>query len=211
MPLPAKFVLLSAFFMLKTSAAQIHCKLCAAVYVQNVISEGTARQRCRMFKDRRTNVHDEEQSGQPSVVSDDIVPSVDQEVCERQRSTIPSLLCKFQEISLAVLYKITTVRLGYHNFCTRWVPKMFKKQRMALPSRFLGQYHIDGDEFLSHHVQVTGDETWVSFVNVETKEQSKQWMHTYPPNKPKQFKQMLSACQKANGNCFQRQERSSNG
>jgi hypothetical protein len=26
---------------------------------------------------------------------------------------------------------------------------------------------------------VTGDETWVSFVIVETKEQLKQWMHTH--------------------------------
>jgi hypothetical protein len=31
--------------------------------------------------------------------------------------------------------------------------------------------------------QVTGDETWVSVVNVETKEQSKQWMHAYSPKK----------------------------
>jgi hypothetical protein len=37
---------------------------------------------------------------------------------------------------------------------------------------------------------VTGDETWVSFVNVETKEQSKQWMRTHSPNKPKKFKKM---------------------
>jgi hypothetical protein len=40
---------------------------------------------------------------------------------------------------------------------------------------------------------VRGDETWVSFVNVENKEQSKQWMHTCLPNKLKKFKQMLSA------------------
>jgi hypothetical protein len=30
-------------------------------------------------------------------------------------------------------------------------------------------------------------------VNVETKEQSKQWLHTHSPNKPKKFKQTLSA------------------
>jgi spore coat polysaccharide biosynthesis protein SpsF (cytidylyltransferase family) len=34
---------------------------------------------------------------------------------------------------------------------------------------FLEQYHKDGDEFLRHIVRVTGDEPWVSFVNVETK------------------------------------------
>jgi hypothetical protein len=54
-----------------------------------------------------------------------------------------------------------------------------KMQRMASALTFLELYHKDGDEFLSHIVQVTGDETWVSFVNVEIKEQSKQWMRTY--------------------------------
>jgi hypothetical protein len=42
---------------------------------------------------------------------------------------------------------------------------------------------------------------------VETKEQSKQWMHAHLPNKLKKFKQM-SACQKAGGSCFLGQERS---
>jgi hypothetical protein len=37
---------------------------------------------------------------------------------------------------------------------------------------FLERYHTGGDEFLNHIVQLTGHETWVSFVNVETKEQS---------------------------------------
>jgi hypothetical protein len=36
---------------------------------------------------------------------------------------------------------------------------------------FLEQYHKDVDELLNHIVQVTGDETCVSSVNVETKEQ----------------------------------------
>jgi hypothetical protein len=61
---------------------------------------------------------------------------------------------------------------------------------MASALTFLEQYHKDGDKFLNHIVRVTGDETWVSSVNVETKEQSKQWMHTHSPNKPKKFKQM---------------------
>jgi hypothetical protein len=47
---------------------------------------------------------------------------------------------------------------------------------------FLEQYHKDGSEFLNHIIQVTVDETWVSCVNVETKEQSKQWMRTHSHN-----------------------------
>jgi hypothetical protein len=57
----------------------------------------------------------------------------------------------------------------------------------------LERCHKDGNEFLNHIVQVTGDETWVSFANVETKQQSKQWMQTQTPNKPKKFKQMSAS------------------
>jgi hypothetical protein len=34
-----------------------------------------------MFKDGQTDVHDEERNGWPSVVSDDLVQSVDQNIC----------------------------------------------------------------------------------------------------------------------------------
>jgi hypothetical protein len=57
------------------NAAEIHRELCA-VYGQQVMSEGTLRQWCRMVKDGRTNVHDEERSGRPSVVSDDFVQNL---------------------------------------------------------------------------------------------------------------------------------------
>jgi hypothetical protein len=53
--------------------------------------------------------------------------------------------------------------------------------------------HKDCDEFLNHIIQVTGAEIWVSFVNVETKEQLKQWMHTHSLNKLKKFNQTLPA------------------
>jgi hypothetical protein len=53
-------------------AAEIHHELCA-VYSQNVMSEGTVRQWCRLFKDGRTNeemfMMKSEMVGQPSVVS----------------------------------------------------------------------------------------------------------------------------------------------
>jgi hypothetical protein len=115
-------------------------------------------------------------------VSDDLVQSVDQNICERQRFTISELLCEFPQISSTLLHEIITVRLGYHKFFTRRVPKMLsgahKMQGMALALTFLERYHKEG-EFLNHIV--TGGETWVSFMNVETKEQSKQSMHT--PNK----------------------------
>jgi hypothetical protein len=45
-------------------------ELCSTIYGQNVISEGTVRQWCRMFEDGQTDVHDEEQSGQPTICSE---------------------------------------------------------------------------------------------------------------------------------------------
>jgi hypothetical protein len=48
------------------SAAEIHRELCA-IYGQNVTSEGTVKQRRRIFKDGRKNVHDEERSGLPAI------------------------------------------------------------------------------------------------------------------------------------------------
>jgi hypothetical protein len=85
------------------SAVEIHHEL-YAVYSPSVISERTVRQWCRLFKHKRRNVHDEEQSGQPYVVSDDCVQSVDQKICERWRFT--ELSYEFPQISRTVLYKI---------------------------------------------------------------------------------------------------------
>jgi hypothetical protein len=42
------------------SVAETHYELCATVYSQNVMSEGTVRKWYRMFKDGQTNVRDEE-------------------------------------------------------------------------------------------------------------------------------------------------------
>jgi hypothetical protein len=51
------------------SDEEIHHELCVVVYSLNVTSERTIRQWYTKFKDGKTNVHSEEQSGQPSVCS----------------------------------------------------------------------------------------------------------------------------------------------
>jgi hypothetical protein len=44
------------------------CRELCAVYEQNVMSERTVRQWCRMFKNGRKNIHDEERSDRPTEV-----------------------------------------------------------------------------------------------------------------------------------------------
>jgi hypothetical protein len=116
--------------------------------------------------------------GRPSVSSDDLVQSVDLIICERWRFKISELSCEFPHISPTVPYAIITVREAITSFAQdgfRKCSRVLKKtQRVASAMIVLEQYHKDGDEFLSHTVRVTVDETWVSFLNAGTKEQSKQ-------------------------------------
>jgi len=172
-----------------SSAAQIHRELCL-VYGPTVMSEGKVRQWCRDFKNGRTNVHDGERSGRPIIQTDEIVQQVDQELRSDRRSTINALAVKFPLVGRTTIYTIVTEKLGYHKLCARWVPKMLtdqhKEQRMSSGRAFLDRYRQDGDDLFSHIV--TGDETWISYTNAETKQQSMQWRHSSSP-KSKKFKQ----------------------
>jgi hypothetical protein len=57
------------------SHAEINHEL-FVVYGQNVMREAVVRQWLRMFKDWRTNIHDEERSGWPSAMRNNLVQSV---------------------------------------------------------------------------------------------------------------------------------------
>jgi hypothetical protein len=115
--------------------------------------------------------------GHPSVVSNDLVHSADQKLCKRQCFTISELSCKFPDISRILLYEIITAWLRYHKFYTRWVQKMItgmhKTQIMALALTFC---QSDTTKMVINF-SITSYEKQVmkpGFVNVETKEQSKQ-------------------------------------
>lgn len=155
-----------------------------AKYGNNAISESSVRKWCIRFKNGRVNVHDEEKSGRPSILSDELVAKVDEKIRENRRFTIRELSLSFPQVSMTVLFEIVTQQLGYHKFCARWVPKVLtdhhKEQRMGAALTFLEAYHSYGDSLLDRIV--TGDETWVKHVNCETKLQSMEWRHTSSPN-----------------------------
>jgi hypothetical protein len=154
------------------SVIGIRRELCA-LYGQNIMSEGAVRQWSRMFIDGRTNVHDEDRSGWPAICSEWTCSKCWPKFCE-------NALQNFRTYTL--LCEIIIVRLGYHKFCVRWVPKILtdapQMQKMAL--NFLEHCHKDYHEFLDHIVWVTGDKTWVSFVIVKPKSiQSNRWTHNH--------------------------------
>lgn len=51
--------------------------------------------------------------------------------------------------------------------------------------KFLERNSAEGDKYLD--IIVTEDKTWVNVMNVEIKEQSKQWMHSNSPKMSKKF------------------------
>ncbi|XP_046676126.1 histone-lysine N-methyltransferase SETMAR-like [Homalodisca vitripennis] len=164
------------------SAADIHRQI-NEVYGPNAMNDSKVRKWVRGFKDGRENVHDEPRSGRPSVITEDLVKAVDENIREDRRFTVSSLAIEFPNVS--TLFKIVSEILDFRKFCSHGVPRLLteehKKRRMGIALEFLIQYHQEGDNLLDHIV--TGDETWVSHITPETKRQSMEWRHSTSPVK----------------------------
>ncbi|GBM69536.1 hypothetical protein AVEN_148365-1 [Araneus ventricosus] len=63
------------------------------------MTDGMVRKWVRQFNDGRTNVHDEERIGRPSVVNDGLVAKVNEKIRENRRFTIRMLFDEFPQIS----------------------------------------------------------------------------------------------------------------
>lgn len=176
----------------RVSPIDIHRQL-IEVYGENCMSVQHVRKWCREFSEGRTEIHDENRSGRPSV-SDEVVEKVETILLEDRRITINELALRIPETSNTTIHKILTEKLGYHKVCARWVPRMLtenhKQQRVEIAQQFLQQCKDNKEEFLDSIV--TGDETWVFHFTPETKQQSREWRHPTSP-KPKKFKQTQSA------------------
>jgi transposase len=64
--------------------AEIYRQVCE-VYGENAMSDGMVRRWCRMFSEVRTNVHDEDRSGRPSLVTADLLDQVNEKIRENRR------------------------------------------------------------------------------------------------------------------------------
>ncbi|GFV74495.1 uncharacterized protein TNCV_5129371 [Trichonephila clavipes] len=118
---------------------------------------------CRHFSESRTDVHDEQRTGLPSVISDALLQRTEEAIRANRRLKLKELPQIIPDVSMTTLHEILTVKLGYRKLCACWVPKMLTeehiKKRMGFALYFLTRYAEAGDEFLDHIM--TGDETWV--------------------------------------------------
>ncbi|GFW79557.1 histone-lysine N-methyltransferase SETMAR [Trichonephila clavipes] len=163
----------------KVKPIEIYRQICE-VYGQNSMSDSMVRRWVRQFNEGRSEVHDEERSGHPSLITEELVHAIDEKIKEDRKFTISALAMEFPQISRSLMLEIVTDKLKFHKLCARWVPKILteshKTKRMGYALEFLTRYHEGGVDFLSQIV--TGDETWVSYDTPESKRQSMEWRHT---------------------------------
>jgi hypothetical protein len=70
--------------------AEIYRQVCE-VYAENDISGGMLKRCCRMFSEGRTNIHDDERIGRPSLVNVDLLGQVNEKIRENRRFTFFSI------------------------------------------------------------------------------------------------------------------------
>lgn len=102
------------------SATEIHFQL-TEVYGETCMSVQMVRKWCKEFKEGRTDVHNEQRSGRPSV-SDETIAKVEAAMLADRRLTVRELSEMIPDVSKTTIDKILTEHLGYSKVCARWVP-----------------------------------------------------------------------------------------
>ena len=100
--------------------SKIHGRL-VAVYGDHVKNAASVRKWCTMFRNGRTDVHDAERSGQPSVITDALKQKVNRIIRENRHFTISEVYEQCPEVSRTVVYETVTEHLQYRKMCARWV------------------------------------------------------------------------------------------
>ena len=72
-----------------------------------------------MFRNGRTDVHDAERSGRPSVITDALKEKVNRIIRENLHFTISEVYEKCPEVSRALVYQIVTEHLQYRKIARR--------------------------------------------------------------------------------------------
>ncbi|CAK9809161.1 Mariner Mos1 transposase [Anthophora quadrimaculata] len=172
--------------------SEIHRQL-KEVYGESCMNIKNVCKWCREFAAGRTEVHDEERSGRPSI-SDGTVAKVEQTMREDRGITLDNLCILVPEVSQSIIHRILTEKLQYQKVCARWLLRILtedhEQQRVESSREFLCHYADKKDSFLN--LIVMGDETWAFHFTPETKQQSRQWWRSSSP-KPRIFKQSPSA------------------
>jgi len=87
--------------------------------VPREINEGIVLECVYIFNSGRTNIHDEERSVNPSLVTDELVWKIDTKVCENQGFIISEFSYEYSQIYSIVFYEVVTDSLNYRKYYAR--------------------------------------------------------------------------------------------
>ena len=118
----------------------------------------------------------------------EVIAAVGAIVKQNRRVTVHETAAHL-DVSHGSAHHIVHNVLQFHKLSARWVPHQLtaelKERRFDACQKLLKCFEAEGDGFLGRNV--TGDETWVHYQQLETKKASEEWSHTSSP-KPKKFR-----------------------
>lgn len=165
---------------------EIHRRLTAA-YGSEVMSVQAVRKWCRLFKNGRTDVFDEEREGRPSSVSTDALREQIDAAIQENRNVRLSVLADQFDVAYGTAQRIVSEELGYRKICARWIPKTLstdeKNMRFCCSMENLQRFLAEGNSFLDRII--AADETWVHHYTPLSKRASLTWKHKGSPRSTK--------------------------
>ena len=93
------------------------------------MNAASVRKWCTKFRNGRTDVHDAERSGRPSVITDALKQKVNRIFRENRHFTISEVYEQCPELSRTVVYEIVTEHLRYRKICARWSRRLSGTRR----------------------------------------------------------------------------------
>ena len=94
--------------------SEIHRRL-FAVYGEHVMKADSVRKWRAIFTNGRTDVHDAERSGRPSVITDALKQMVNRIIRENRHFTISEVYEQCPEVSRTLVYEFVTEHLQYQS------------------------------------------------------------------------------------------------
>jgi hypothetical protein len=94
--------------------AEIHTQT-VAVY-GDVMNQQKVTKWCHEFSKRKTDVHNEQRSSRPSLISNDLLKT-EGEICANRRGTIQELNHIIPEVSKTTIHEAVTKKLAYRKLC----------------------------------------------------------------------------------------------
>jgi isocitrate dehydrogenase kinase/phosphatase len=121
--------------------------------------------KCCEFSEGRIDVHNEQRSGRPSLISDYVLQKTEGEIRVNLHKTEREIHHIIPKASNTTIHEGVVENLRFRKLCALCVPNMLtddhKTKQICITLKYLMCYAEEGDEFLD--AIVTGEETWVFF------------------------------------------------